>query len=169
MIRQAEGTLFGPCAHPVSSLLTHTSATDPATPSVTVTAARLTASGTTCTMALNPEAGGTETHQSLPIGRQRNVKSFSLITTALSLAFCCSSQSYCSYMPCCKIDDIDPRKQQRPLPIETNSFFSLSKTHASFSSSRDSFAQREACAQEKEMEVVAVTFGFPFVWDFICV
>lgn len=73
MIRQAEGTLVGPCPHPASSLLTHIWATDPDAPSVTVTAARLTASGTTCTMTLNPEAGGIETHQSLPIGRQRNV------------------------------------------------------------------------------------------------
>lgn len=67
------------------SLFAQMPATDIDTLHIPVTSERLTVQGTTCTIALNSEVGGTEINQSLPVGRQRNFKSFSLITTAVIL------------------------------------------------------------------------------------
>lgn len=172
MTRWFGNILFGPYLHPFfSSLNSDANSWSWCSRYNFITSSRLTVSGATCTIALNSEFRGAKINQNLPIGWQRNFVIFSHYHSCYPWPFAASRHPYLEatvlmYHRTKSIALIPGNN--RGFSPETNSFFFVSKTHASFSSSCDLFTQHWTCAQfEVEGGGCCTIFNFPFYVTFL--
>lgn len=130
--------------------------------------------GATCTIDLNSETGGTEVNQSLPIIDRETSSHFLSLPQLLSLAFCCSQYPHLKVtaLTCHRAKSIALiLRNNRGLCPWRQTYFSLSKTHVSFSSSCDLLTQHRTCAPvEVDRGGCCTIFSFllyvTFIWVF---